>query len=99
MVKGATPKQRRRPAATTHRHEAGRCLGILRELSDFIDDELPDDICLQIRRHLGDCPHCEEFVASLRQTVSLCRRNPTPALSARKRALMREKILNAARSR
>lgn len=99
MVKRAAPKPRRRPAATPHRHEAGRCLGILRELSDFIDDELPDDICLQIRRHLGDCPHCEEFVASLRQTVSLCRGNPASALSANERALMREKILNAARSR
>lgn len=99
MAKGAAPRQRRRPAATPHRHEAGRCLGILRELSDFIDDELPDDICLQIRRHLGDCPHCEEFVASLRQTVSLCRGTPTQALSANERALMREKILNAARSR
>jgi anti-sigma factor RsiW len=99
MVKRAAPKQRRRPAAEPHRHEAGRCLGILRELSDFIDDELPGDICLQIRRHLGDCPHCEEFMASLRQTVSLCRRNPTPALSADERALMREKILNATRSR
>jgi anti-sigma factor RsiW len=99
MVKRATPKQRRRPAAEPHRHEAGRCLGILRELSDFIDDELPGDICVQIRRHLGDCPRCEEFVASLRQTVSLCRRNPAPALSADERALMREKILNATRSR
>lgn len=99
MVKYTAPKQRRRPVATAHRHEAGRCLGILRELSDFIDDELSDDICLQIRRHLGDCPHCEEFVASLRQTLSLCRWNPTPALSANERALMREKILNAAQSR
>ncbi|MBH0176370.1 MAG: hypothetical protein HP491_00515 [Nitrospira sp.] len=99
MGKSAAPKQRRRPAAVPHQHGAGRCLDILRELSGFIDDELPGDICLQIRRHLGDCPHCEEFVASLRQTVSLCRRNPTPALSANERALMREKILNAARSR
>lgn len=99
MVKRAAPKQRRRPAATPHQHEAGRCLDILRELSGFIDDELPDDICRQIRQHLGDCPHCEEFVVSLRQTVSLCRGNPTPALSASERALMREEILNAARSR
>ena len=99
MVKRAAPQQRRYPAGKRHRHESKRCLGILRELSDFIDDELPGDICLQIRRHLGDCPHCEEFVASLRQTVSLCRGNPTPALSANERALMREKILNAAQSR
>ena len=98
MAKRAAPKQRKRPAAKPHRHEAGRCLGILRELSAFIDDELPNDICLQIRRHLGDCPHCEEFVASLRQTVSLCRQHPAPALSADERARMRERILDAAQS-
>jgi anti-sigma factor RsiW len=98
MAKSSAPKRPTR-AAKPHRHERGRCLGILRELSAFIDDELPQDICLEIRRHLGDCPHCEDFVASLRQTVSLCRLNPTPALSTDERALMREKILNAVKVR
>jgi anti-sigma factor RsiW len=68
-------------------------------LSAFIDDELSDDVCLEVRRHLGACPHCEDFVASLRQTVSLCRRSPTPILSASDRAWMREKILKAAGGR
>jgi len=99
MTEQAPFKRRKRPAATPHRHEAGRCLRILRELSAFIDDELQGDICLEIRRHLGGCPRCEEFVASLRQTVSLCRRNPAPALSAKERAKMRERILDAAQSR
>ena len=99
MAKRAATKQRRRPDDTPHRHEAGRCLHILRELSAFIDDELSDDICGEIRRHVGACPRCEEFVASLRQTVSLCRRSPGPALSPDDRARMREKILEAARAR
>ncbi len=99
MAKRAAPKRPRHPAAKPHRHEAGRCLHILRELSAFIDDELSGDICLQVRRHLGACPHCEDFVTSLRQTVSLCRRSPAPALSADDRVRMREKILEAARSR
>jgi len=99
MVKRAVTKQRRRPEDTSHRHEAGRCLHILRELSAFIDDELSHDICGEIRRHLGACPRCEEFVASLRQTVSLCRRSPAPVLSPNDRARMREKILAAARAR
>jgi anti-sigma factor RsiW len=99
MAKRATPKHRRQPAAKSHRHEGGLCLHILRELSAFIDDELSDDICGEIRRHLGACPHCEDFVASLRQTVSLCRWSPAPILSADDRARMREKILAAARAR
>lgn len=98
MAERAGP-QRRTHAAQPHRHERGRCLGILRKLSAFIDDELSDDVCREIRRHLGACPHCEDFVASLRQTVLLCRRNPAPALSADERALMRKKILKTARAR
>lgn len=99
MAKRAVTKRRRRPVHTPHRHETGRCLRILRELSAFIDDELSGDICGEIRRHLGSCPRCEEFVASLRQTVSLCRQRPAPTLSADDRAQMREKILAAAQAR
>jgi anti-sigma factor RsiW len=96
MAKRSAPKRQNHAAARSHRHKAGRCLHILRALSAFIDDELPDDVCTEIRRHLGSCPHCEDFVASLRQTVSLCRQIPTPVLSANDRAQMREKILVAA---
>jgi anti-sigma factor RsiW len=99
MVKRAASKLRRRPTAKPHGHKTERCLRILRELSAFIDDELPGTLCRQIRRHLGDCPHCEDFVASLRQTVLLCRRNPAPALPADERARMRERILYAVQSR
>jgi len=83
---------------TGHRHgrEKGRCLQILRELSAYIDDELSGTICGEIRRHLGACPNCEDFVASLRQTVALCRHKPAPPLLAADRARMREAILLAA---
>ena len=99
MAKATAPRRRKRPATQPHRHGKGRCLHILRELSAFIDDELSEDICREIRRHLGACPNCEDFVASLRQTVSLCRHSPAPALSSADRALMREKILQTARAR
>ncbi len=91
----------RRPAdaAGPHRHGNGRCLRILRQLSAYIDDELSADICRQIRLHLGACPHCEDFVTSLRQTVSLCRHAPAPRLSATERARMRDEILRAAGTR
>jgi len=99
MGKRPVKKQSRHPESTSHRHEAGRCLHILRELSAFIDDELSQNLCQEIRKHLGACPHCEDFVASLRQTVSLCRQKPAPVLSASERARMRERILEAARTR
>ena len=48
------------------------------ELSAYIDDELPEDICAEFRRHLGACPNCEVFIASLRDTVKLCRQHEPP---------------------
>jgi anti-sigma factor RsiW len=72
-----------------------RCLDILRQLSAYIDDELPKDICAELRRHLGACPNCEVFVASLRDTVKLCRQYQPPELSTYDRAQLRQEILRA----
>ena len=99
MAKRAAPRGRKRPAAKPHQHKKGRCLHILRALSAYIDDELSETICQEIRLHLGACPNCEDFVASLRHTVSLCRHPSTPILSSADRARMRENILTSARTR
>jgi len=101
MATRKTPQKRTKSTANTHghRHEKGRCLHILQQLSAYIDDELSTDICQEIRRHLGACPDCETFVASLRQTVSLCRHSPSPTLSKADRARMRQSILASAKSK
>ena len=98
MAKRRAP-DRMRGTARPHDHDKGRCLVILRQLSAFIDDELTADICREIRQHLGACPNCEDFVASLRQTVALCRHQPVPTLSPVDRARMRAMILKAAAAR
>ena len=98
MAKRAASRRQPQSAAHSHDHGKERCLDILRELSAFIDDELPEVICQEIRRHMGCCPNCEEFVASLRQTVSLCQHRPAPVLSSADRARMRRKILEAAQA-
>ncbi len=85
-------------AAHGHAHKTGRCLHILQRLSAYIDDELASNVCKEIRRHLGACPNCEVFVASLRHTVTLCRHKPAPALSPADRRTLREEILRAARA-
>ncbi|WP_455245280.1 anti-sigma factor family protein [Petrachloros mirabilis] len=89
----------RRSPAHTHSADETRCLDIIKQISAYIDDELPIDICRELRRHLGACPNCEKFVASLQQTVSLCRHCDTPALSAQDRASLRLEILRNVRSR
>lgn len=85
--------------SSSHRHQPGegRCLDILRQLSAYIDDELPSDICAELRRHMGACPNCEVFVASLRDTVKLCGNHQIPPLSAQERALIRQEILQASK--
>ena len=75
------------------------CLDLLRQLSAYIDDELPSDICKEIRRHLGACPNCEVFIASLQHTVTLCRHRPAPPLNSVDRINMRRAILDAANAR
>ena len=96
----ATKKRLRpRPSSSHHTHGEGRCVDLLQQLSAYIDDELPSDICREIRRHLGACPNCEVFIASLQHTVTLCRHRPTPQLTPVDRMNMRRAILTAANAR
>jgi anti-sigma factor RsiW len=68
-------------------------------LSAYIDNELPSDICREIRRHLGACPNCEGFILSLQHTITLCRHRPALQLTSADRGNMRRAILDAANAR
>jgi anti-sigma factor (TIGR02949 family) len=54
------------------------CKQVFALLSEYIDGELPADLCERIDRHLDACPPCIEFIESLRKSTELCK-----ALSAR----------------
>jgi anti-sigma factor RsiW len=97
--KTAAPKKQSGPSSHRHTHGQGNCVDLLRQLSAYIDDELPSDICREIRRHLGACPNCEVFIASLQHTVTLCRHRPAPQLTSVDRVNMRRAILDAANAR
>ncbi len=97
--KTAAPKKPSRSSSHRHTHGQGHCVDLLRQLSAYIDDELPSDICREIRRHLGACPNCEVFIASLQHTVTLCRHRPAPQLTSGDRVNMRRAILDAANAR
>ena len=77
-------------------HRKRNCVKVLERLSAYLDDELSGDVCSEIRMHLGDCPNCEVFLDSLRQTVHLCQHRPSPPLSDKDRAALRRQILKAA---
>jgi hypothetical protein len=77
-------------------HPEASCLKVLRQLSNFLDDDLLIDSRKEIRKHLGDCPNCQEFIASLWQTVRLCRHSSYDHASPFLKARLRLLILKAA---
>ena len=79
-------------------HAKRHCVKILQRLSAYLDDELSEDVCNEIRSHLGMCPNCEIFLDSLRHTVRLCQHRPSPSLTATDRADLRRQILRDAAS-
>ncbi len=50
------------------------CKEIFARLSEYLDEELPDDVCREIDTHIAGCPPCVEFVESLRKSIDLCHR-------------------------
>lgn len=101
MTKTKTTTTKKRSTPSPHRHKPGKghCLDLLRQLSAYLDNELPADICREIRTHLGACPNCEVFILSLQQTVILCRHRPVPPLKSADRIAMRRAILLTAKAK
>ena len=61
----------------SHSHGHGPCGAGCREvfelLSDYVDGELSPETCEALKRHLGACAPCEEFLKTFQKTRSLCR--------------------------
>ena len=81
------------------------CKDIFALLSEYLDEELPDDICSQIDSHISACPPCVDFVESLKKTIELTRgfhpSDDIGALPAEARAQLQDayqKMLAARRS-
>ena len=47
------------------------CEEILREVSNYIDSEVTEDLRRQIEEHLRGCHNCTVLVSTTRKTVSL----------------------------
>jgi len=48
-----------------------RCEEILREISNYIDDDVTPELRRQVERHLGDCRRCTVLVNTTRKTLTL----------------------------
>ena len=54
-----------------HHHGGESCRQLFERLSEYLDGELPEDLCGKIDEHMGDCPPCRRFLESLQRTVKL----------------------------
>lgn len=68
-----------------HSHDLERCRELVAQLNDYLDGELPADLCAELERHLADCPDCRVVLDTLGQTVRILHHldeAPPPALPA-----------------
>ena len=53
--------------------DSPNCHELLSQLSDYVDGELDDALCIEIERHMAECDRCHIVIDTLRKTVELCR--------------------------
>ncbi|HET7183667.1 MAG TPA: sigma-70 family RNA polymerase sigma factor [Terriglobales bacterium] len=75
---------------------SARCKRLFAMLSDYLDQEIDPSLCDSVDGHLGDCPPCKAYLASLEETVRRCRRHCTEELKTEVRARVRELIRESA---
>lgn len=51
----------------------GRCYERLRQINNYIDGEIDDELCQELERHMEHCPDCQVIVDTLTRTVKLYR--------------------------
>lgn len=77
---------------THHDHEPGSssCKKIFEKLSEYMDGELPADLCERMDEHMADCPPCQAFLESLGRTVRLVEQIDAPRMPEEIRSSVRE---------
>lgn len=54
---------------TDHLHQ--NCKALLGSLSEYIDGELPAELCKEIEKHLEGCENCRIVLNTTRRTIDL----------------------------
>jgi len=59
---------------TDHFHE--NCQSLLGSLSEYIDGELPPNLCSEIEKHLAGCENCRVVLNTTKRTIDLVHITP-----------------------
>jgi anti-sigma factor RsiW len=70
-------KQHSNPHSTLSHDMSMTCRELFERLSEYVDGELSQEICEEIRRHMASCEPCVAFAKTLKTTAELCRRLPS----------------------
>jgi len=70
------------------------CKKDFERMSEYLDGELNDDICREIKSHLRHCPECRECVDSLRKSIELCKKVAEEEITADMRKRLRAALRN-----
>jgi len=73
-----------------HRHGREQCKQIFARLSEYLDGELPENLCERIEGHLDGCPPCQAFLRSLERTVRWVENLEAPQLPEEVRRAVHE---------
>jgi len=62
-------------------HHKDSCVGMIANLSDYIDDDLDEAMRTDVKHHTYTCPQCTVFLKILQRTIDLCKHLETQSLS------------------
>jgi len=67
---------------TSEQHNHRHCLELFKRLSEYIDDELDEQTCEEIERHVRECTLCRVCLETLKRSVDICRHTETQSMPA-----------------
>jgi anti-sigma factor (TIGR02949 family) len=59
-------------------HSNKPCRHLLESLSDYVDGELEEELCMELEQHMDGCENCQIVVDTLRKTIYLYRSSTGP---------------------
>ena len=62
------------------------CAEVYTHLCDNLDSKLETEACRKIKEHIAECEHCSALLDSMKKTVFLYKKYPTPKLSKKAKA-------------
>lgn len=51
------------------------CRDMVQFLMDYLSEDLPDDTRVVFERHVNACPDCVTYLATYRETITICRKS------------------------